>query len=164
MARHIVAGAYTLEDVGVGFGDRSELGISVLARGGDFRDRDVVDHPTFIPTALVVNDKQWRNVSEDIVEGSWILGIGRKPRLGLQHDPHGADRRQSAISSGDGQLHVVIHPGKYSGKDVRFETSRVQQVILEQLTGRIGFGEHLHRRIGVRPVGQLNQPSLQIRR
>ena len=71
VARHIVAGAHTVEDVGVGFGDRSELRVPVLGRSGDFRDRDIVDHPTFIPTALIVNDKQRRNVSEDIVEGSW---------------------------------------------------------------------------------------------
>jgi hypothetical protein len=40
------------------------------------------------------------------------------------------------------------------------ETGRVQQVILEQLAGPVGFVEHLQRQIGMRPVGQLDQSIL----
>jgi hypothetical protein len=32
-------------------GDRSELRAAIFSRSGDIRDRDVVDHPPFIPTA-----------------------------------------------------------------------------------------------------------------
>jgi len=53
----VVAGAHSLEDVSVAFGDRSELGVAVLARSGDIGDGDVVDHPPFIPATLVVDDE-----------------------------------------------------------------------------------------------------------
>ena len=53
----VVAGAHSLDDVSVAFGDRSELGVAVLARSGDIGDGDVVDHPPFIPATLVVDDE-----------------------------------------------------------------------------------------------------------
>ena len=40
-----------LEDRGVALGDRSELRAAIFSRSGDIRDRDVVDHPPFIPAA-----------------------------------------------------------------------------------------------------------------
>jgi hypothetical protein len=48
---HIVASAHFLEDRGVALGDRSELRAAIFSRSGDIRDRDVVDHPPFIPAA-----------------------------------------------------------------------------------------------------------------
>ena len=127
---HIVAGAHPLQDVGVALRERSELRVTALARSGDIEDGDVMEHPPFIPATLVVNDEQWRDVGEDIVEGAGVVWIGGKSGLGLQHHTHGAERGQSAISPGGGQLHVaVIHPGDYGGKDVALETARLQQVI-----------------------------------
>ena len=53
----VVAGAHSLQYLGVALGNRSELRVAVGARLGDGGDRDVVDHPPFIPTALVVDDE-----------------------------------------------------------------------------------------------------------
>jgi hypothetical protein len=143
VARHIVAGAHSLQYLGVALGNRSELCVAVLARSRNIGDRDVVDHPPFIPAALVVDDEQRRNVSEDTLKARGLFGSVGSPGFGLQDNTHGANSLQSAIRAGDGQLHVVIHAGEYGGKDVGLETGRVQQVILEQLTGPVGFGERI---------------------
>src|SRR5215813_10069854 len=159
---HVVAGPHSLEDIRVLLGDHSELRVAVGASRGDGGDRDVVDHPPFIPTALVVDDEHWGNVGENIDERARIRRIGRKTGLGLQDDADGAERWQPAVSPGDGQLYVsVIHPRDYGSKHVGFETGGVQQVILKQLTGPVGLGERLHRQVGMRSVGQLSQPVLQ---
>jgi len=73
-------------------GNCSELRVPIGARLGNGGDGDVMDHPPFIPAALIVDDEQRGNVSEDIVKGTRICWIGRKPRLGFQHDADGADR------------------------------------------------------------------------
>jgi len=52
---HVVAGAHFLEDCDVALGKRSELRVAVPARSRDGGDRDIVDHPPFIPAALVVD-------------------------------------------------------------------------------------------------------------
>ena len=103
---YVVAGTHSLQYLGVALGNRSELRVAVPARRGDIGDGDVMDHPPFIPATLVVNDEQWRDVGEDIVEGAGVVWIGGKSGLGLQHHTHGAERGQSAISPGGGQLHV----------------------------------------------------------
>jgi len=54
----IVAGAHRPQDRGIAIGNRSELRVAVFAGSGDRCDRDVVDHPPFIPAALVVDDEQ----------------------------------------------------------------------------------------------------------
>jgi len=55
-------------------------------------------------------------------------------RLGLQHDADSADRGQSAVSPGDGQLYVgVIYPGMMAVKTFGSKTGCVQQVILNSL-------------------------------
>jgi len=117
----------------------------------------------FIPATLVVDDEQRGDVGEDIVEGTRIVRVGGQARLGLQNHAHGADRGEAAIPTGGGQLHVpVIHPGDYGSKDVGLETIRVQQIVLEQLAGPVGFGKYLQRQIRMRPVGQQCQPILQL--
>jgi hypothetical protein len=67
--------------------------VAVGAWRGDGGDRDVVDHPPFIPAALVVDDEHWGNIGENIDERARIRGIGRKTGLGLQDDADGAERR-----------------------------------------------------------------------
>jgi hypothetical protein len=54
---HVVTATDSLQDLGVAVGKRSELRVAVGARLGDGGDGDVVDHPTFIPAALVVDDE-----------------------------------------------------------------------------------------------------------
>jgi hypothetical protein len=44
---------------------------------GDCWHRDVVDHPSLIPTAFVVDNEHWGDVSKDINEGARIVGIDR---------------------------------------------------------------------------------------
>ena len=64
--RYIVARAHLFEDRRVALGDSSELRMAVGARRCDLGNGDVVDHPPFIPAALVVDDQQWRDVGENI--------------------------------------------------------------------------------------------------
>ena len=121
-------------------------------------------HPSYQPLSLLMTNSGEMSVKTSLKARGFVW-IGRKPGLGLQHDAHGADRGQSAIPPGGGQLHVaVIHSGDYGGKHVGFETGRVQQVILKQLAGSVCLVEHLQRQIGMRPVGQLSQPILQLPR
>jgi hypothetical protein len=42
------------------------------------------------------------------------------------------------------------------------ETGRVQQVILKQLAGMVGFGKGLHRKIGVIPARDLRESCLEL--
>ena len=81
-----------------------------------------------VPAALVVDHEQRRDVGEHIVERTGVVRVGRQPRLGLQHDAHRADRRQAAIADGYRQLDVIIHPGDYPSKNVRFEAGCVEQI------------------------------------
>ena len=136
--------------------------MTVFARRGDVRDRDIVDHPPFVPAAFVVDHEQRRDVGEDIVESARIVRVGRQVGLRLEYDAHCTDRRQAAIAAGYAQLHVVVHPRKDRRKDVRFETGCIEQIILEQLAGLVGFVEHLQWQIGVRAIGQPYQPILQL--
>jgi hypothetical protein len=100
-------------------------------------------HPALIPAALVIDDEHRGNVSEDVDEGARIVGIGRQAGFGFQHDAHRADRGQSAISSGDGQLHVsVVHPGDYGGKDVGFRNRSCRA----SNTGTAGWNLRLRQR------------------
>ena len=145
MSRHVVAGSHSLENLRVAGGDRSECRTTAGARRGDQWDGDVVDHPPFIPATLVVDDEQRGDVGEHVVEGTWIIGIGRKPGLGLQDHTHGANRREPAVPSGDRQLNMIVHAGDDGREDIGFEAGRVQQVILEQLARPVRFGKRLDR-------------------
>jgi len=77
VARLVVAGTHPRKDRGVALGDRSELGMPVVARSGNIRHGNVVNHPSFIPPAFVVDHEQRRNVGEHIVEGARVVRIGR---------------------------------------------------------------------------------------
>ena len=79
---HIVAGAHSLQDCGVALGNCSELRVAVRRGSRDGGDRDIVDHPPFIPAALVVDDEQRVNVGEDIVESARVVGSVGSPGLG----------------------------------------------------------------------------------
>jgi hypothetical protein len=83
VARHIGARPHSLEDIGIALGDRSELRVTVLSRSRYVGNRDVVDHPPFIPAALVVDNKQRRDVRKDVVEGARIVRVSRQPGFGF---------------------------------------------------------------------------------
>ena len=162
MARHIIAGSHCREDLGIRRENRAELGVAVLARIGiDRCDHKVVDHPTLVPAALVVDDEQSGNIGEDVDERSGIPGIGGQAGLGLERDPHGADRRQPAVAARGGQLRLIVDAGDPGGEDVRLKAGGVQQVVLEQLARLVGFGERLHREKRVRAVRHSDEPLFQ---
>jgi len=64
----------------------------VASTGGDAQ---VVDHPSLVPAALVVDDEQAREIGEHVDEGADVVRIGGQVRLGLDDHPHGTDRRQA---------------------------------------------------------------------
>src|SRR6516162_6732645 len=100
-------------------------------------------HPSYQPLSLLMTNKGEMSVKTSL-KARGLFGSVGKPGFGLQNHAHGTECVESAIPPGGGQLHVpVIHPGDYGGKDVGLETIRVQQIVLEQLPGPVGFGEHL---------------------
>jgi len=82
---------------------------------------EVVNHPTLIPAALVVDDKHSGDVSKHVDEGARVVRIGWETGLGFQHSSNCADGRKSAVTASDGQLRVIIYPWKYCREDVRFK-------------------------------------------
>src|SRR6266446_2376312 len=94
---------------------------------------EVVDHPTFVPAAFVVDDKHRIDVGKDVDKSAWVVRIGGKPRFGFQHNTDGADRGQSAIRSRDRQLHMVIDTWKDCREYVRLKTRSIQKIVLEEL-------------------------------
>ena len=102
-----------------------------------------MDHPAFVPAALIVDNEQSGNVGEDIDERSWIVGVGGKAGLRLEHDTNCADCGQAAIGAGDRQLCGVIDTGDKCRENIRFKPRCVEQIILEQLARAIGFSVNL---------------------
>jgi hypothetical protein len=106
-AGNIVAG----ELLRVGRQDHPKLGMPVGPRHRiDHRNRQVMDHPAFVPPAFVVDDEQAGNIGEDVDEGIRIVRIRWQPRLGLQHEAHGSHCRQSTVAAGYAQLSMVVDP------------------------------------------------------
>jgi hypothetical protein len=63
-------------------------------------------------------------------------------------------------NGGHGELHMVVDPRHDRGEHVRLKAGGIEQVILKQLAGLVGFGKHLQRQVGMWSIGQLNQPIL----
>src|SRR6266851_17351 len=161
-ARNVVAGAHLFQRGGIGGQNRAELGVAVLARSRVHAwHSEVVNHPTFVPTTLVVDDEHSRDVGKDVDEGAWIVWINWEPRFRFQHNPNCADGRKAAIAAGDGQLNVVIYPRKYCREDVWFKTGSIEEIVLKELARRIGFCKHLQWHDAVWPIRQLSEPILQ---
>ena len=108
----------TIASQTVALRELAELGMPIGARRGDVRDGDIVDHPAFVPAALVVDHEQRRDVGKHIHKCVRVLRIGRQPGLGFEDDADGADGRQTAVSAGHGELHVVVDPGHDRGEHV----------------------------------------------
>jgi len=100
-AWNVIAGSHFFQFGRIGRQNRVELGVAIFARSRVHTAHgEVVNHPTLVPAALVVDDEQWIDVSEDIDEGVRIVGIGGQARLGLEDEADRADRRRSTIAPG----------------------------------------------------------------
>src|SRR5262245_20688390 len=73
----VVAAPQRGDGVIVGLRDCSPLRCAVGARRGDARDSDITDHPSFVPSGLVVDHKQSGEIHKDIDECSGVFRIGR---------------------------------------------------------------------------------------
>src|SRR5215510_15477561 len=91
VAGNVVAASHGFKGGGVRRSDRAELRMAIVAWGRDIDYIKVMDHPAFVPAALIVDDEQSRNIGEDIDKCSRIVGICGKTGLGLQHDTNCAD-------------------------------------------------------------------------
>ncbi len=89
---NVVVIPHRCESSRVGGGDGSELWTATGKWSGDGRDSQIVNHPSFVPTALVIDHEEPRDIGENIDECPYIIGISRQTRLGLQNDTHCADR------------------------------------------------------------------------
>ena len=63
-AGHVVASSHGFQRGGVGSGELAKLRVAtpVRTRRGDLRDSNIVDHPAFVPPALVIDDEQTGDV------------------------------------------------------------------------------------------------------
>ena len=96
-------------------------------------------HPSYQPLSLLMTNNGEMSVKTSLKARGSFGSVG-SPGLGSSDDAHGANRGQSAIPPGGGQLHVaVIHSGDYGGKHVGFETGGVQQ----DNTGTAGWPRQL---------------------
>src|SRR5262249_26206343 len=137
--------------------------------GIDRRYSQVVNHPTFVPAALVIDHEQTRDVGKDIDERANVVRVGRQAGLGLEHDPYRSDRRETAVWSGCREHSLVVHARDQAGERVRLKSQGVQQVILEKLARlglargciRVSFGIGLRRQLAVRSTRLPNQPVLE---
>src|ERR1700675_2843653 len=139
----------------------TELRMPVRPWRCGIRYHEIVNHPTFIPSALVVDDKQRRDVREDVQKCFRVTRVGGQPWLELENHADGSECWQAAVASRDGELCGIVDAGKDLRKDVGFEALRVEQIILNQLPRLVRFGKYLHRQKGVRTVRQLREPVLE---
>src|SRR5258708_17378745 len=108
----------------------TELRVAVLAwRCGIGHDK-IVNHPTFVPTALVCDYEQRRDVREDVQKCFRIIWVGGQPWFELEYHADGSECRQAAVAPRGAELHGVVDPGKNLSKHVRFKAARIQQIIL----------------------------------
>src|SRR6266478_161670 len=123
---NVIATPHFLQLGGIRRQNRAKLYMAICAwRRIHIRNGEVVDHPTFVPTAFVVNDKHWVDVGKNVDEGTRIVGISRKSGFGFQHDTNCADSGQTAIRPGNRQLHVVIDTRKDCGEYVWLKTRSI---------------------------------------
>src|ERR1700676_2102250 len=102
----------------------------VLAWRCRIRNHEIVNHPTLIPPALVVDDKQRRDVREDVYKCFRITRVGWQPGLKLENHADGSKCRQAAVASRGGELCGIVDAGKNLRKDVGFKAFRVEQIVL----------------------------------
>ena len=89
-----------------------------------------------------------------------FLGSVGRPGLRLENQAHAAKGWQPAIATGRGQLDGIVDARKYFREYIGLKAAAVEQIVLEELAGLVGFGKGLKRQIGVWPIRQLHQPCL----
>src|SRR4029453_5095056 len=130
LARRVVMASDVVNRDGVGRGHLSELRVPVGPWGSRIGNDEVVDHPSFVPARLVVDDKQPRDAREDVDEGSRIFWIPRETGLRLEHETDRGDRRQPAIRAvGSRRDRADVDVRNSRGEDIRLELSRVEQEV-----------------------------------
>src|SRR5207302_2993671 len=89
-----------------------------------------------------------------------VIWIGGQPFLGLEREPHRADRRHAAVRA-EYRLHrLIVLAGDLGGEHARLKAGAVEQVVHEQSALarlRIGLGEYLQRRDAVRTAVERRQ-------
>ena len=70
-----------------------------------------MDHPSFVPPALIVNNEESGDIGENINESFDVVRIGRQTGLGLQNYAHRANGWQAAIGPSGGEHGGIIHTG-----------------------------------------------------
>ena len=94
-------------------------------------------------------------------EGARVGGVGRKSGLRLEHQADCPDRRQATVGAGGGELRVIVHAGNDLGEDVGLEAGAVEEVVLEELAGRVRLGVDLQGQDAVWTIGQPHQHVLE---
>src|SRR5262249_51670280 len=98
-----------------------------------------------------VNDKQTRDVGENIDKRPRVVWIGGKTGFWFKDDAHSTDGWQAAVSTCDRQLHLVVDSREECREHIRLKTAGVEQVVLEELTRPVGFGVSLGRQLTMGP-------------
>ena len=170
VAGKIVALSHRFEFVRILLKDCAKPRMAVVAgRVIDGSDGQIMDHPTFIPSTLVVDHEQAVDICKDVDKSLDIVWISRQSRLGLEHYAHRADRGQIAIRAGRGEHRLIVYAREQLGEWIRLKIVRIQQVVLKELAG-LGFerrlvgmclGVGLSGQLAVRSARQFNQPVLQ---
>jgi hypothetical protein len=156
ISRHVIARTHYCQDVRVCLCHGAERAVR------DGRHRQVADHPAFVPSCLVIDHKEARDVCEHVDEGTRIVWVRRQSLLGLQNQPHGANCRQAAVREvGSGRNRFVIDSWDLRSEDVGLKFRCIEEIVLKQLTGIVGLGKGYHRREGIRSLCQLDQPILE---
>ena len=125
-SRNVVSRTHCPKGCSVPGRDRTELRALIRASQCHTRHSQVVDQPGLVPARLVVDNKQSRDVSENVNGRSDVIGICRFARFRFQNDSHGSDGRQPAVGSGGGAFGGVVDPRDNVGEDVRLKTGGVE--------------------------------------
>ena len=134
VARDVVVTAHCGQQVGIGPQNGAELRMAAgTRRVVDWRDCQVMNHPSFIPAALIVNDEQARDVGEYVDERPDVVGIRWQAWLRFKDYTDRANRGQAAIGARGGKHGSVVDARDDARKGVRLKSSRIQQVVLEEL-------------------------------
>src|SRR5437867_9444476 len=132
----VVAASHGPQSGGVGWKDGAELSMAIPPGGAiDRGDRQVMDHPPFVPATLVVDDEQAGDVGEYVDERPNVVRIGWQAGLGFKNYPHRAHGRQAAVRASRGEHCRVVHTGYQARKGIRLKAGCIQQVILKELAG-----------------------------
>src|SRR5262245_57375914 len=118
-----------------------------------------MNHPAFIPAALIVDHEEVGDICKYINESPRIVWICWQTRLWFHNQTYGTKSLQAAICFiRCCWSYAIIDPWKDGRKDIRLKPVCVEQVILKQHAGFVGFRKSLYRQRRMRPLRQSYQP------